>query len=229
VNNKTKFEDLYVELENLTVKDANDEKMYKKLKELYDKRINPYYSNYEFINFCRKCRNEIFHESMGRDYMIFTDECINKLESIVDEIKNPPTVYSKSVKNVVSADITDNVKDIMNIMNIKDFTHIPIYEDNKLIGVFSEEAIFKYLYNNVIVEIDEKYTFNDIRDCINLEYSKENIKFISRDTSYNKVVYEFIRDYRQGKKLNCILITQNGKFGEKVIGILTTWDIIGKY
>ena len=45
---------------------------------------------------------------------------------------------------------------------------------------------------------------------------------------YDDVVNEFISEFKNKNKLSCVMITQNGKETEKVIGIITAWDIIGR-
>ena len=42
------------------------------------------------------------------------------------------------------------------------------------------------------------------------------------------LINEFISEFKNKNKLSCVMITQNGKETEKVIGIITAWDIIGR-
>lgn len=88
--------------------------------------------------------------------------------------------------------------------------------------------LFNYLYENEIVEIDENTLFKDIKDFISFNNSKEIIKFASRNRLYDDICLEFINEFKKGSKLSCVLVTENGKEEEKVIGILTAWDILGR-
>lgn len=174
------------------------------------------------------CRNRLSHVNYDYKYIIYTDEFIEKLENIIKQIKNPPSAYSMSTKNITSANVDDNVHNIMNLMNEKNNTHIPIYEKNKLIGIFSENSIFNYLLKEESIKITSKTTFKDILDYISIDNCNETIKFVSKKEKYNDVTNDFIKKYKNGEKLSCILITQNGIIGEQVEGLITSWDIIGK-
>ena len=116
-------------------------------------------------------------------------------------------------------------------MNKNSYTHIPIYdEDNKkLVGVFSENSLFKYVIEDKIIEIDEKTTFNDIKECISFEKSEGIVKFVSRDSLYDNVVNDFIKEFKDGNNLGCVMVTNSGKKTEKIIGIITSWDVIGRW
>lgn len=222
------FRRRFLELEKLTIyEEDNDEKLVKKIKELKNKHREPYYSQYDFIDFCRECRNRISHDGYENDFIFYGDEMIKKLDEVIEEIKHPYKVYDKSTKNVYSANLNDNVREKMKKMMENNYTHIPIYDNNKLVGIFSEGVLFNYLYENEIVEIDENTLFKDIKDFISFNNSKEIIKFASRNRLYDDICLEFINEFKKGSKLSCVLVTENGK-EEKVIGILTAWDILGR-
>lgn len=153
---------------------------------------------------------------------------LEKFDEIIEEIKHPYKVYDKATKNVYSAYLNDKVRDVMLEMMNKSYTHIPIYDNNKMIGIFSENTLFDYLYKNKIIEVDDNTTFNDVIDFISIDNSKEVIKFVAKNELYDDVCMEFIKEFKKGSKLSCVLVTQNGKSSEKVIGILTSWDIIGR-
>lgn len=237
--NIEKFRILFIEFENLTKNlirnknidikiHNNDIDIYDAIDKLKRKRIIPYCTEMDFLLFCKNCRNRVSHVNDDFKYIIYTDEFINKLENIIDQIKNPPTAYSLSTKNITRANIEENVKVYMQKMNELNYTHIPIYDQDKLVGIFSEKSIFNYLLKDEIIEIDENTTFEDIKEYISMENSKETIKFISKAELYNDVINEFINQFKQGKKLDCIMITENGVVGEKVIGIITSWDVLGR-
>ncbi len=223
------FRRRFLELEKLTIyEEDNDEKLVKKIKELKNKHREPYYSQYDFIDFCRECRNRISHDGYENDFIFYGDEMIKKLDEVIEEIKHPYKVYDKATKNIYSANLNDNVRKVMLEMINKNYTHIPVYNNNRLVGIFSEGVLFNYLYKNEIVEIDENTLFSDIIDFISLNNSKEIIKFVDRNKLYDDVCLEFIHEFKKGSKLSCVLVTQNGKEQEKVIGILTAWDILGR-
>lgn len=231
MNNIEKFGKLFIEFEVETKKKVNNDSLTldECIKELKLKRQNPYIREDSFIDFCRRLRNINYH-NINDNYYLITDDTIDKLTEIVEEVKHPFKVSSKATINIYSKTLNDKVLPTMKDMNEKSYTHIPIYdEDNKnLVGVFSENSLFQYVMEDKIIEVDDKTTFNDIKKCIDLNLSKEIVKFVAKDKLYDDVVNEFISEFKNKNKLSCVMITQNGKETEKVIGIITAWDIIGR-
>ena len=68
----------------------------------------------------------------------------------------------------------------------------------------------------------------DIIKYIDISNLKEFVSFVSRNELYDDVVTKYIQEFKYKNKLSCIMITENGTSDEKVIGILTAWDIIGR-
>ena len=223
------FRRKFLEFEELLTNEENKKDMLaKRIRDLKNEHKEPYYSQYDFINFCRECRNRISHDGYENDFIFYGEDMIKKLDKIIEEIKHPYKVYDKATKNIYYANLNDNVRKVMKEMIEKNYTHIPIYNNNKLVGIFSEGVLFNCLYKNKIIEIDENTLFNEIEDFINLNNSKEIIKFVDRNRLYDEVCLSFINEFKKGSKLSCVLVTQNGKKDEKIIGILTAWDILGR-
>ena len=232
MNNIDRFRNLYKKFEDETKKKLNYkyDKVWECIDILVNKRWQPYFNERGFIEFCNRLRNMDSHNNNDNYYLI-TDETIKKLEEILYVVEHPYKVSNKATSNVYSKTISDLVLPTMQEMNEKCYTHIPIYEDDNktLTGIFSENSLFQYVMEDHLIEVDEKTTFNDIKKCIDLTRTKEIVKFVSRNAFYDEVVNDFIKEFKEGNKLACVMITQNGKNTEKVIGIITSWDIIGRY
>ena len=231
MNNIEKFRKLFLEFEVATRKKVGNDRLNldECIKELKSKRINPYIRADNFIDFCRRLRNINYH-NITDNYYLITDETITKLEKIVEEVKHPYKVSNKATLNIYSKTLNDNVMNTMKDMNEKSYTHIPIYDEtNKhLVGIFSENSLFQYILADKIIEVNENTKFNDMKKCIDIKFSKEIVKFVAKDKLYDDVVNEFISEFKNKNKLSCVMITQNGKETEKVIGSITAWDIIGR-
>ena len=64
-------------------------------------------------------------------------------------------------------------------------------------------------------ELNKKHELSD----------EEVIDVITKEIKSRK---DSINEFKKGSKLSCVLVTQNGKKDEKIIGILTAWDILGR-
>lgn len=241
MNNNEKFNYLITEFEQETKKRAKENlkinepieklRLTESIEKLKAKGYNPYLRDYDFICFCRDMRNGKFHDNKYNNYFNVTDELIEKLEEVIDEVKHPFSVESKATKNVFSASLSYKVKDTMKEMSNKCYTHIPVYKDDKksqLVGIFSENMLFDFISKNGYIVIEENTTFEEIQECISLNNINGKIEFVSRKLLYDDVINKFIKEYKNNNRLECIMVTHSGDKTEKVIGILTTWDIIGR-
>ena len=230
MNNIDVFKRLFNEFEELTFNICKNNRLTisEAIKELKDRRISPYSTQYSFIEFCRRLRNSNSHTNNDSEYLIYTDKLIENFKNIIEVIKHPYKVYDKATHPVVGFNENDKVRNVMKKMDELNYTHIPIYDNNKkIVGVFSETAIFKYLYDNEIIQIDNETTFKEIKKYIDLNNS-DNIKFVAKNELYDNVINEFISEFKKGSKLSCVMVTEHGKKNEYIIGIITAWDIIGK-
>ena len=72
---------------------------------------------------------------------------VNQYETILGNIMNPIKALSVAVKIdlIFSASMQDNALEVINVMNEKQFTHVPIINNGVIEGVFSENVIFSFL------------------------------------------------------------------------------------
>ncbi len=180
-----------------------------------------------------KLRNAIVHNPIKNadpiaepHYIIVED-----YQKILDSIKNPPKALSIAIQadNIFKANINDNALNIMRIMNTKCFTHVPVFENEEFIGVFSENTVFSYLSKNEGVILDSNSYISEFKDHIPIDkHDSEYFQFISK----NKCIYEVDQLFRvylsKAKRLAVVLITENGKPSEKLLGMITAWDVAGR-
>ena len=202
-------------------------------RDLYIKGVFPYKNNFNIIQCCADVRNLCSHENKinGKDIVEPSIYLYKELEKIVHEIENPKKIYDIDIKidDIYKKEIQDYVKESINAMNEKKYTHIPIMEDGVCIGIFGEKTLFDYLAEDEIVIIDKNTTFEKIKDYLSFEKNKGIIMFAKRDLTVEELIKIFQDDFNNKQRLECILITQNGKSSEKLLGLLTIWDILGKY
>ena len=113
-------------------------------------------------------------------------------------------------------------------MTEKLYTYVPILEDGKLVGVFSENTLLDIVNLESGIIIDEETKFDSIKSALMIEnHSMEDFVFVAR----NKNVYDIellFKDYfSRNKILGCIYVTENGKRDEQILGMLTAWDVLG--
>jgi hypothetical protein len=173
-------------------------------------------------------RNVFVHRNRSK-YIAEINEMANeKIDEMIQSLKEPPTVISLFETDVYQAYYGDFISEIADKMQEKKYTHIPVWTDNKFIGVFSYTSFFDWI---VLAqrESPEEITFTKkfMRD-INAKYLNSpivNYQFIKESMSIYEIPIIFEKAVSSRKRLDCLLITNQGKKHEKITGIITSWDL----
>ena len=235
-----KLIDLFKELEEIIRKKCNvsgiiteNTTLDSQIKELSKKNsvVRKYQDELMIIKQVRNINTHQRNDKYG--YVVCPNPDMNiKLKTIIDEIKNPPTIYNSNIcvkrQNMYCRSIDDTIEETIKVMIEKVYTHIPIFENDVLVGVFSENTLLDIVNKETGILIGKDTTFRAFQDYLKIEnHSSEEFKFISR----NKNIYDIediFKDYfTRNKRLGCVYITENGKENEKILGMLTAWDIFG--
>lgn len=213
--------------------DTNEKNISFLINEL-SKKSNIVKRNKDDLDLIRNVRNINVHQQIEKyKYVIYPNPEINKkLEKIINEIKNPPKIYDSKIcikrSNMYCRSLSDGVYETIEEMTEKLYTHIPIIENGKLIGVFSENTLLDIVKRDNGIIIDENTTFNDIKENLKIEnHTREEFKFISKRKNVYDVEDMFKNYFGQHKRIGCIYITENGKENENILGMLTAWDVLG--
>lgn len=180
-------------------------------------------------------RNAIVHNQID----IHTLEAIAELnnstlelyESIKNDIFNPPKALDKlAIKksNIFFVDIEQNALDVMTEMKEFNYSHVPVLDSKKFIGVFSESTIFSYTVSNKYTFLEDDTKIKEFIDFIPIDnHESESFKFISRDKTVYDVEEIFKKELDGEKRLSAVFISETGKNGEGILGMITAWDIAG--
>lgn len=155
-------------------------------------------------------------------------QLITTYRNIRDALLNPANALSIAVpaQKIYTSHLEANLSDVMKVMSENTFTHIPIIENEKMIGVFSENALLTYLVTvgETIVTSDMK--IKDVKDYLPISAHKgESFVFLSRKSSLSDVYKIFNDAIKIHKRIGMVFITEHGKPTEKLLGIITAWDL----
>ena len=183
------------------------------------------------INLIRKIRNLLSHGECkieGKIAIEINENIIEKLKEIISLLENPPLVTSRYITEMFVVDLEEKLEKLIKIMNEKKISHVPVLDkDKKLIGVFSENTIFSKLSEDEIIEIGKEYKVKDYEKYIKLEnHSSEYFDFIKRNEELALAQNLFNKSIKKDKKLVMLFVTENGKKTEKILGIITPWDLL---
>jgi predicted transcriptional regulator len=211
--------------------DRNKSMIMRYCQELQHSSYSEIYDRGRLLNLIRELRNSLIHDfDMNKDGLIvISDKTINFLKSEVNNLSHPVDTYSISTK--VTSEMFPNEDAHINIilknMAAKGYMQMPIInDDGSLQGVFSPNALLRYFADNRH-PLDPDTSIRELRDYIPInKHISEHYEFVSRTEPAQNVSKIFDQYARNGKKLVMVFITEHGKENEKIIGIITPYDIV---
>jgi len=156
---------------------------------------------------------------------------VNKYEEIKNQVLHPKKALSIAVPRsaIYTTTLEDNALDVMQTMNDKVYTHVPVIENNKMVGVFSENTILSYLSHHKEALIFKDMKIKEFAEFIPLEkHLSESFEFVDRNALLIDVEELFRKGLVNRKRIGMVFITNSGKKDEELLGLLTSWDIAGK-
>ena len=187
-------------------------------------------NKYDLLSFAR-LRNAIVHNPNREDAHPIAEPheyIIAQYEMIRDKLLNPTRAISLAIlkENIYTTSLDEKVIEVMRTMSDKVYTHVPVIQNDKFVGVFSENVVFSYLVENEIASVDKDIQIREFKDFLPIEkHSSEIFKFLPRDTLFSDVQELYTKELKIKRRLGAVFITHNGKKDESILGMLTAWDI----
>ncbi len=223
------FLDKYTEFETF-IKNRNNVGKFEKSDILNDKVLK---RNRNLWEFYRNLRNLLTHEPDVRNgnYVILTQKLYDDFSRDVDRIMHPKTALNIAVKesSIYKVKQGEIISNVIETMLEKNYTCTPIVDNTeKLIGVFSSHSLMLYFnkYKDGIVEEPQKATIADLIEFCSLDENKEiEYKFVAKTCDEYYIKDLFKKSLVDKKRLEALFVTENGHSSEKLLGIITHWDL----
>lgn len=169
-------------------------------------------------------RNFIVHEQTRpqQPLAVPTRAVVQTIEQVLERLNRRATIgFGK--KKVVSFELDDPLSKVLKTIGRTDFSQFPVYDTgHEFRGVLTENGITRWLANHIskiaLVDFDEER----VRTVLKEEEPRKNYLFVPRDSSVDEVTSEFAHR----PLLEVVLITQNGRSSERLLGLATRWDIL---
>lgn len=231
MNNTEIFLDKYKQLENLAINeyrlppDGSAVAKLEKKSEFKDIR-------YE-LNYCREVRNLLQHnQKLDEEFAVEPGaKMIALLDSVIDMIKNPVRCSDVGVpySQLLWRSPDDLVMPAIRIMNDRNISHVPILDGRRVVGDFSDNCVFPFLLGDTGVNLDENTKFRDLQRYLDLDaHPSEIFKFVAADTKLYQVEKMYEEARNRHERIGLVFLTENGRPEERLLGVLTSWLIVGK-
>jgi predicted transcriptional regulator len=179
----------------------------------------------DYLRMIGDLRNVLVHEKCEpyKYLAIPTITIVERLEAILDKLIHPKLAIPTFQKKVDTLSVVNSLADALKIISDKDFSQFPVYKEDSFKGVLTENGITRWLARHVsnelsLIELEEI----SIKSVLDMEEKRRNYTFVPRDISVDDLKEKFA----DLELLEVVLITEKGKKNEKLMGIVTRWDIL---
>lgn len=172
-------------------------------------------------------RNAIVHHRTDAEFTIAEphDDVVALIEYIDHELSKPVTVGDLFLCKVHILQTTDTLMTGLRVIREKQFNQIPIYNKNQFVGLVTATGITYWLADHMTEEIISR-EMPTLLDIHSHEKKKKTYRFVGRDLSVYEAEEYFRKSLISGNRLDALLITENGSEWEKLLGIVTTQDLL---
>ena len=182
------------------------------------------------LDLCRDTRNLLSHNpKINGEYLVYpSEEMIKLLDEVIQKVTKPLKASNVMVKKseLCFMSMQDKVKDAMTTMKEHSYKYIPILEDGVLVGMFSAKTILDIMTSEGVDAFKDDATFESVSKYIAIEnVSSKTFAFVGNSTPLCEVKDIFKEDVEHKERINIIFVTQHGKSDEKLLGIITAWEI----
>ena len=208
---------------------------YKELEEyenIYPQIFNKFKNNNKnLFKSAKGVRNVLSHKTSNGEYPIFVNEFfLRELENVLYKMNLRVIDCAVLFGSMFVANMDDKLSYVLKNMSYNNYSYVPIVDDKVVKGVLTENSILDYIVNNGTgIIYDEKTTIKELKDFIALDCNRsESFAFVPKDTFMVEVEEKFRKVFKNNKRLAVIYITETGKKEEKILGMVTAFDILGK-
>jgi predicted transcriptional regulator len=173
-----------------------------------------------------KLRNAIVHEKMEIGYYIAEPNArvVEHIEKIANVFNRPNYALTISTKKVIYFDYNDSIIKVITAIREYGYSKFPIYRNKECTGLLTAGTIVKWMAKNMESSI---VNLADIHVYDILKYEKENpIHIVPKSANIFEVENIFGISHKEKRKLEGVIITENGRSNEAPLGIITAWDLI---
>ena len=121
---------------------------------------------------------------------------------------------------------SDSVGYVIDLLKEHGYNTIPIIENGKLLGAFTEKTVFDFLTIFKNKTISKDMLISDIMEAIDLNsIPRRYFEFIKRDADIYEAYELYLKDAKQKRELLLLFVTENGSWKEKLLGIVSLRDL----
>ncbi len=204
-------------------------KQHRRFFELVDKsaRVNPVVEKYSFdLKEYSELRNAIVHDRAGGEVIAEpNDHAVEHIEHIAQLLLKPPRVAPLFLTDVLTLSADDTISRAIRELSRMSYSQLPVKNKNEKIScLLTSNMIIKWM-GKILAKNKLDIEHTTLKEVIRVAGREDNFEVVSADKSLSDIPELFYHWQQKGKKLEAVLITQNGELTEPLIGIITNRDL----
>ena len=188
-------------------------------------RRNPSWRDRETLRRFAQLRNVVVHgKTRAYEYLsVPVPAVVEEIERIRDRLLNPERVYPEFKRDVLAIQLSTPLSEVLKLINQHGYSQYPVYEGRKFRGLLTESGITRWLADYIVKTMSLVELADEQAEVVLLnEEARENYEFVSRHELLDEVVSKFSHNIF----LEAVLITQTGRKDQRLLGMITRWDIL---
>jgi CBS domain-containing protein len=176
----------------------------------------------EALDSIRQLRNTLVHVEKveGEELVSVNPLLVEKLKQAILYVEKPPKAKDVAIafSSLYQVGLGEKLSVVLGVMQRRGFSHVPVMEQGKLIGVFSQEVLADYLLDHLSLSLNEQTTLASLAEYLPFEkHRNERYLFLRDDVLAEEVKTAFSESKEKcGKRLGMVFLSQNGKSDENV-------------
>ena len=187
--------------------------------------------HYDELDLCREVRNLLSHHSYfaGECPITPSESLIEALRGVIHEIENPVTasVIATPLDSLLTAAESDSVPYLLEKMEKRGFSHVPVVKNESLIGVFSVGAVFDFVKSRPGTVVDNGLRLFDMHDFLLIDaHRAEQYAFCTAKTALSDISAIFKSAGPKKRRVAAVFVLKNSDPRSALRGMITPWDVI---
>lgn len=174
------------------------------------------------LNMIRSLRNLLVHNKTEYDKapaLVVGDAAGDVLNQIMNKVENPLLAKDVMTRNVIKGTPENTVGQMLDTMKQAKVARIPIEQDGRLVGVFSENAVFRRLVSGT--ELKRERTIKDWLTLIHLDHPDgERYLLVPENEPVWKLEEKFFEKNRRPLAAAFVMNKER-----HITGIITVYDL----
>ena len=182
----------------------------------------------EDLELYAKLRNAIVHEKFEPGYVIAEPHLkeVEKIEKIARALSEYKTLKQLFNKGVTTFQQNDPFEKVLAAVHQNNYSQFPIYKGSEFVGLLTVRGISNWLAATVKDDKGILIAQTKVSDVLHYEKQAFKYGFIKGSATLYDAAEQFKKQIDKGIQYHALLITENGKKHERLLGIVTPIDVV---